>query len=126
MLLTCRYVYFAAEVEDGKVKNYSFLEYFSYIFLFTNFMVGTVPFSDFINFIRLSGHYSDMKFTFKPILISLLKTLYFLIGEMIFRPKFDFDWFDTWHDYNLLEKHGLVLIIAFFARLKYYLAFKFT
>lgn len=52
MMLTCRYVYFGAAVED-KLVAYNYLDYISYIFYFPNIIVGTVPFVGYVNFVNL-------------------------------------------------------------------------
>lgn len=80
MMLTCRLVYFGAAAEDKSIQ-YSFLDYYSYVFYFPNIIVGTVPFTGYVNFMNLSGHYQSISTDIKPALLTLAKAVAFTVAD---------------------------------------------
>lgn len=81
-MLTCRFVYFGAAAEDRNI-SFTFLDYFSYIFFFPNIIVGTVPFTNYVEFVNLNGIYSKLNHNFKVAFITLSKALIFVAGILL-------------------------------------------
>lgn len=52
----------------------------SYVFYFPNIIVGTVPFTAYIDFINLKGVYANMGYSFNMAYKSLLKAILFVAG----------------------------------------------
>lgn len=78
-MLTCRYVYIGVAIEDG--IKFNFLDFLSYVFYFPNIIVGTVPFTAYIDFINLTGVYTKLNHNFKAAFIALFKALLFVAAD---------------------------------------------
>ncbi|CAD8195851.1 unnamed protein product [Paramecium octaurelia] len=126
MMLTCRFVYVGVAAQDQ--LSFTFLDYLSYVFYFPNIIVGTVPFTAYIDFINLKGVYANMGYSFKMAFISLFKAILFVAADQLIRPKFSFAYFGTqqWEEHSLLTRHLICQLISCCERFKYFLAFNFS
>jgi hypothetical protein len=67
----------------------SFFEYFAYVFMFSNLLIGPIPCKSFIDFLRLEGDYKNIKYLHKPWLKTMAKACAFMVGEVLIRPRMD-------------------------------------
>ncbi|KAM3138903.1 hypothetical protein pb186bvf_008916 [Paramecium bursaria] len=124
MILTCRYVYYVVDQENS--KGGSFLQYYSFIFMFTNLILGPVPFKDFMKLINMEDDQAN--YSPKDTFISLGKAIIFSLGEVFIRPHIDFDWLYTerWNNMNVFERNLFMIVVSFGVRFRYYTAYKHT
>ena len=78
MMLTCRFVYVGVAAQDG--LSFTFLDYMSYVFYFPNIIVGTIPFTAYVDFINLQGVYANIGYSFKMAYQTLFKAFLFVAG----------------------------------------------
>ncbi|CAD8111559.1 unnamed protein product [Paramecium sonneborni] len=126
MMLTCRFVYVGVAAQDR--LPFTFLDYMSYVFYFPNIIVGTVPFTAYIQFINLQGVYSNMGYKFNKAFQTLFKAILFVAADQLIRPKFSFAYFATqqWEEHSLFIRHIVCQLISCCERFKYFLAFNFS
>lgn len=67
----------------------SFFEYVAYVFMFSNLLIGPIPCRSFIEFLRLEGDYKNIKYLHRPWIITLIKAIAFMVGEVLIRPRLD-------------------------------------
>jgi lysophospholipid acyltransferase len=138
MMTICKYSAFAycygdSEVKDlhesrkkHVIKQFSFLEYFSYIYFFPSCLMGPFfEFSDFIEFIELKGDYEEIPDTFYISFQRLLLGTFFSVVYLTLKNVGDVQ--------NIIEnpsKNPFMPYIAFLLlivhKYKYYIAFCFA
>lgn len=82
--------------------------------MFTNLIIGPIPYKEFLEFMELTGNYSKIPLSFKSTLISFFKAIMFSIGsnkyqfnlgEILLRPIFEVDLFSVeWMEKSVIEK----------------------
>jgi hypothetical protein len=52
--------------------------------MFTNLIIGPIPYKDFLDFMELTGNYTNIPFSFRSTFISFFKAILFSIGMKYF------------------------------------------
>ena len=90
-MITCRYIYYV--VDFDKENRNSLLSFYSYIFMFTNLIIGPVPYKDFMKLINNKVDQTHYRYSFA--LKTFIKAVLFSAGEVFIRPHLDLDWIHT-------------------------------
>lgn len=141
MMMICRYSGFSFCYADGeldenkltkeqselRIKDFTILEYFSYIYFFPASVIGPFyEFNDFKKFIYLEDRYKNISFwkCLKESIRKLKICLFFAVIFIIFKPHSNpHVFFDEKHQDTSLFYKFLVCNLGIIVKYKYYIAF---